>query len=508
MPVRMLLHGFGLSWMVLQTWGQSSPGTLRSISVDDCVQAALANNRDVQIERLNPRIARNLLDSARGFYDPLFLADIRPTSIADTGGLDPTDLSREAIYRADGEEATVGLTGFLPTGMSYQIGGEYSDSYGIRNYDEFDSYNLWAGITVRQPLLRDFWIDQSRLAIQINKKNLRFTELGVRYMVMNVINLIYQAYYDLVYARENLRVQEKLLEVRQRFDAETKQQVQVGRLPSLDEKLAESQVAQVQAALVTARNTVALAENQLKTLLGDDFVSSVGVTLAPSDRLVVVPGVFDLRQSWQTALAERPDLLQMRVDLEKADLDLKYRRNQLFPSLDVVAGYGRRGSSTARPPLDPPPASLSDAFDQVWDGDAPNDLIGLIFSMPLSRARERAEYRGSKELREQVRLRIKQREELILREIDDALKTVQSNFDRVSATRKAAEYAKAAVEAELIKLGAGRSTPYIVLQLQGDMAAAESTEYLARAEYLKSVSQLYFAEGSTIERNGIVLEIQ
>jgi len=476
--------------------------------VTDCVQTALARNRDIQIERLNPRIARNLIESARGYYDPIFLADARATSIADTGGLDPTDLSREAIYRADGEEVTLGLSGFLPTGMSYELGAEYADSYGIRNFENFDSYNVWGGISVRQPLLRNFWIDQGRLAIRISKQNLRITELGVRYLVMDVINQVHQAYYDLVYARENLRVQEKLLEVRQRFDAETKQQVRVGRLPSLDEKLAESQVAQVQAELVTARNTVALAENQLKTLLGDDFISSVGVTLVPSDRLVVVPGAFDLRQSWQGGLAERPDLAQMRVDLEKADIDLKYRRNQLFPTLDVVAGYGRRGSSTARPPQNPPPASLTDAFEQVWDGDAPNDMIGVIFSLPLSRTRERADYRGSKELREQFRLRVKQREELILREIDDALKTVLSNFDRVNATQKAAEYAKAAVEAEQLKLVAGRSTPYIVLQLQGDMATAESTEYLARAEYLKSLSQLHFAEGSTLDRNGVSLEFK
>jgi HAE1 family hydrophobic/amphiphilic exporter-1 len=401
------------------------------------------------------------------------------------------------------------LSGFLPTGMSYELGGDYADSYGVRNFENFDSYNLWAGIAVRQPLLRNFWIDQGRLLIRITKKNLKITELGVHYMVMNVINQVHQAYYDLVFARENLRVEEKLLEVRQRFDAETKQQVRVGRLPSLDEKLAESQVAQVQAGLLTARNAVALAENQLKTLLGDDFVSSVGVSLMPADRLVVVPGVFELQQSWQEGLADRPDLAQMRIDLEKADLDLKYRKNQLYPGLDLVAGYGRRGSSTRRAsPPDSAVASLTGAFEQVWDGIAPNDMIGVIFSVPLSRAKERANYRGSRELREQLQLRIKQREELALREIDDALKTAMSNLDRVSATHKAAEYAKAAVEAEQVKLAAGRSTPYVVLQLQGDMATAESTECLARAEYLKSLSQLHFAEGSTLQKNGIVLELK
>lgn len=490
-------------------WSQSPEARTRSLSLDECVQTALAHNRDIQIERLNPRIARLTLDGAQGYYDPRFTMDARHLDIADTGGYDPKDLSRDAIYDAKANVVEAGFTGFLPTGLSYAIEGNYADSFGERNFVNFDSYNLWAGIAVQQPLLRNLWIDQARLTIRVNKQNIRLTELGVHYVVMDVINRVHQSYYDLAYVRQELRIQERLLELRRRFEAETRQQVEVGRVSSLDLKLASAEEARVEVQILAARKAVALAENQLKTLLGDDFVSSAGVSLVPAENLVVVPEAFNVDQSWQRGLKQRPDLNQMRIDLDKADLDLKYRRNQLFPSLDLVARYGRRGSDTreAIPPR-PAYASLGTAFDQIDNGVAANDMFGVIFSIPLSRAKERADYRATKETRAQFELRLKQREELVLREIDDAIKIAGNYREQVAATQRAAEFAKAAVDAEQTKLAAGRSTAYVVLQLQRDLARAESAEALARADYLKARAQLDFAEGSTLERNQISLELK
>src|SRR5690606_6487602 len=141
-------------------------------------------------------------------------------------------------------------------------------------------------------------------------------------------------------------------------------------------------------------------------------------------------------------LEHRPDLAQLRTDVERSDIEVRFRRNQLFPSLDVVAGYGRRGASTSQvlPPLTPR-ASAGDAFDQLSDGDAPQEMIGVIFTMPLGRVAERANYRASRHLRNQAELRVRQREELVLREIADAVMTAQNSLRRVEAAETASRYA-------------------------------------------------------------------
>jgi outer membrane protein len=205
-------------------------------------------------------------------------------------------------------------------------------------------------------------------------------------------------------------------------------------------------------------------------------------------------------------LAQRPDLQQLIKDVEKARLTRNYRHNQLFPSLDLVAGYGRRGASTVQTiPPQSAVASASEAFSEIASGSAPNETIGLVLSMPLTLTTERAQYRSSKQLQAQAELRVKQKGELIIREISDAFHTARSAKDRLEATRQSREYAQAALAAEEQKLAAGRSAVFFVLQLQSDLAQAQTTEKRAIADYQKALAQLYWADASLLERNHIAI---
>jgi len=503
--VLLLTAGFALHAAA----AEPDPLPLRPITLQDCIQTALLQNRLLQIERLNPPIARSWLSASYGYYDPVFLADLRDESAADSGGFDPADFSRDAIYSADSDTARLSLTGFLPTGLSYSLSGTYAHSEGLRNGFNFESYSLVGSVFARQPLLRNFWIDQGRMTIQINKSNLKITELGVHYVAMDVINQVQRAYYELAYTLGEERIRQELLETRRQLLASVRRRIELGTLTVLDEKLAEAQVANVEADLSVTENSVALAENALKLLLGDAWTNSTGVRLAPADPLVALSEDLDLQASWRRGLAQRPDLAQLRQDVEKANIDLKYRRNQLFPSVDLIAGYGRKGASTAQtlPPISAP-AHLSDAMEQFEDGSAPTEMIGVIFSVPLSLANERGAYRASRHFKAQAELRVKQYEEQVMREIADAFHTAQSCLARVTRTRRARELAEAALQAEEQKLIGGKSALYFVLQLQNDLASARFAELRAVADYNQALSQLSFADASLLERLRIAVEVK
>ena len=502
-----MVCGVGLLFGFAASGAELSTKVWRRVTLAECVQLALQRNRQVQIEQINPRIARLTLDSAQGIYDPTFYADARHQHHVELGQYDPRDFSHYDPHDFDSEGVLFGLQGYLPSGLSYRIGTDYSHAYGVRDAVGIEQYRLQADISVRQPLLRNFWTDQPRTTIRLNKKNLRITELGVNYVIMNVISQVERAYYELACAAENVKVLEKLLAVRQQFAADTRRQISVGALPPTEERLAQARVARAEADLILGRNTTLLTANALKTLLGDDFTGSPRTSPMPADTLLVVPEDLNLQASWQRGLAQRPDLIQFRVEIEKEDLNLRFRRNQLYPTLDIVAGYGRLGSSafTDASPV-PPPASASHAFDQVLDGVAPHDLIGVLFALPLTRAAERANYRLSKELKEQAVLRLKQREELVLREVSDAVQTAQAERERVQAARQTAEYAQLALAAEQQKLAVGQSTFYVVLELQGELAAAQAAEIRARADYNGALSRLHLAEASVLERHQINVE--
>jgi outer membrane protein TolC len=484
---------------------EAPPG--REISLGECLQTALSQNREIQIERINPRVAQLTLEASYGAYDPFLFADNRWESLADSGGFDPADFSRDAIYEADSEVSRFGLTGLLPTGLTYAIAGDYAHSMGVRNSLDFDSYSIRLNITLRQPLLKNFWIDPARFAIRVNRSLVKSAEHLLRFRIMDVIQRTTFAYHELAFATENTRVHEDLVATRHALLDSVRRRIEGGTLTILEESLAASQATTAEANLLVIRNAVALADHELKNLLGHPWIEDPERRLIPESPMEFPVPDLDLTSSRASGLERRPELAQLREELSRTQLDIRFWRNQLFPGLDVVGSYGRRGASTAQvtPPLFTE-ASLSDAWDQVVEGSAPNHGIGFIFSMPLSRRLERSRFRASHELRAQAELRVKQFEEQVLREIADAHENARYAWERVNLTRQARAFAADALDAEERKLAGGKSTLYVVLQLQGDMAAARSAELRARADYLQALERLHFADGTLLEYHQILLE--
>jgi len=197
-------------------------------------------------------------------------------------------------------------------------------------------------------------------------------------------------------------------------------------------------------------------------------------------------------------MSQRPDLLQSRVDLERQQIVLRYDRNQLFPQLDLIGSYGHLASSR----------EFSGALGQFKDGSSPFYSYGATITLPLSNRAARQNYKIDKAQQRQLLLRLKKFEQSIMVEIEDAVKLAQTNFERVDATKQASLYAQAALEAEQKKLENGKSTSFNVLFLQRDLTQARSAEIQALTDYNRALSQLSLKEGSTLERNGLKVDIR
>jgi outer membrane protein TolC len=496
--VRRGFQSAAMSFILVSTLAQTP------LSLRDAVETALVNNRQLQIERINPEIARLTLRASYGLYDPLFETRVASESSADTGGFDPADPSNDAVFEADSEVVSMGLTGLLPSGLTYTMGGNYAHSEGTRNFLSFDSYKVGLGITLEQPLLKNLWIDQPRWQVQVNKKNLKISELGVHFIASTVINLTQQGYHDLVFAWENLRVQQALLQTREQFLKGIQRQVELGMLTALEEKIAQSQTAALGTDLLSASNQVSLASNNLRTLMGVGETNWSSEFLFPETSQLLLPELFDLQESWRTGVRQRADLLQLAVNLERADLTVKFRKNQLFPSVNLIGSYGLRGSDAIQAfPPDEPIASRSLAFQQIEEQTAPSSTVGILFSMPLTRTTDRNNYKASKELRKQAELLLKQKEELVLREIADAIDLARYSFQRAQSAHDAVQFAIDAQNAEEQRLKGGTGSIFFVLQAQTEAARAKIAELLAKRDYNKALSQLQFTEGTLLERNQI-----
>src|SRR5262249_9471065 len=183
------------------------------------------------------------------------------------------------------------------------------------------------------------------------------------------------------------------------------------------------------------------------------------VAPVPTATLEAPRQIFNLQDSWDKGLRMRPEILQAKLDLEHAGIQLQYDRNQLFPELDITGTYGYNGSGK----------EFSDVLGDIAARDRPIYSIGGILTFPLANVKAKNVYRSDKVLMEEAVLKVKKLERDIMQAIDTDISLSRSGYEQVGATRAAREYAEAALEAEQKKLESGKSTVYTVLQMQRDL---------------------------------------
>lgn len=480
-------------------------GPARAMSLQDCIAEALQHNLDMQIQRYNPQISLYDLNVNYGGYDPTF-------NLSGTHTYNDSGATFQNGVRIPGQEINddsfkSDFNGTAPWGMTYDLGGSVSSSKGnqfgaISNIliqtPLQSSYGQVGALTLTQPLLKDFWIDKTRLNVRLAKNALQNSEQGLRHQLITSITAVENAYYELIYARDNVEVQQEALLLAQTQLDQDQQRVQIGTLAQLSVQSDESQVATSRANLIAALNTLSVDENTLKNLLTDTYGQWHGTNIQPTATLEAPLQLFDLQDSWNKGMTERPDLLQSRLKVAAQGIQLKFDYNQLFPSLDLVGSYGYNGSG----------GNFGGTFDQINQANQAFWSYGAQFSTPLSNVGARNTYKADKVTLKQLLLTLKQLEQTIMVDIDNAVKQAQSDYQSVDATRQARIYAEIALDAEQKTYAVGKATTFEVLQYQSNLTTARGQEIRALANYEEDLANLAAAEGSTLERNNINVELR
>jgi outer membrane protein len=550
-PMRLRVEiWIGLLCTVLSLQAQTNPVT-KPISLQECIRLALENNFDIAIERYRPRLAAYNLGADYGYYDPIFSIEGRHEFETAEGEFDPrTGIQFPAGSGRETDAVDVGLQGVLwPTGLRYDIDADYQHRTGttlrdivtidqrdgptrtIQGFVPFDQYSSDINITLTQPLLRDFWIDKGRLSIKLNKKDVRISEYQLLFVIMDEIHKVEQTYYRLIEAIDQVSAAAKSVELAERLLGENRKRIEIGTMAPLDEKQAESEAALRRSELLERQRVVTLEENILKNLISNQYQQWHGVRLVPAEKLLAVAQTFDIQESWISALNQRPDFNRVKEELERQGLIVKYDFNQLFPYLNLIGNYGRRGfdelvyrrdtqrdvfivrngvltTNDVTTLVRARDSSYSRTLADIADEVNPSYMYGAVLSFPLSFRKERYNYKGSRAEEERQKLEVQKLHQKILIEIDDAIQAAKTAFERVRATREGRELAEVALDAEQKKLDNGRSTSFAVLRLQRDLTQARALEIDALSDYNTALSDLYFREGRILEKKGIKVEVK
>jgi outer membrane protein TolC len=495
----LLIRGLFLA-ALLPLWAGAGTtnASMRALSLSECFRIALEHNLDVKIARYNPEIQSHVLSSAYGAYEPVAAMSASRNFSESPGGLTAQNQAYPGTT-AYVDSFAPAITGILPTGLSYDFGGTLTGTTGSGPAGSFISDSGQASVSLTQPLLRNSWIDAPRETIQVNKKLLRISELALRGQVMTSLTSVELAYYNLILAQEQVNVQRQAFQLAQRLVNESKAKVAAGAMAPFDEKQAESQLSSSQADLLGAEGALLTQEYALKSLLSDRFAEWQGVRIQPTEKLEVIPRDFDLVASWKRGLSQRPDFLQAKTGLERQGIVLKYLRNQIYPELDLVGSYAQAGSAT----------NYSGVLAGIQAGTSPSWGIGMQLTLPLAgNHTARETYRANKSQLAQLTLQLKQLEQNIMVEIGVSVEQARTRFGQVDATRQSRLFAEMALDAAQKQLDNGRTTSFVVVQLQRDLTAARLAELTAVAQYNQALANLALNEGTTLERDNLALEVK
>jgi outer membrane protein TolC len=467
------------------------------VTGDQLVQIALTNNLDIRISKLQPQVDQFTLNGLYGAYQPNLTMNAsryyarQPGGFFTEAGLDipvPATTTRIDNYAP-------GLSGALPSGLTYSLSGPLSIQNVSGNPKEYEAQ---PGITLDQPLLKNMWVNNNGYQITVAKNTLRSDQWSFSLQVMTTVFNVKTAYFKLIYARENVKVQQEAVALKDETVKEDKAKVQLGAMRELDERQAESEAASARSDEQTAQIALAQQENVVKALLAQHLGDLNKFTIVPTETLVAVPEHPTQQECWRVGVEERPEMIQAKLKIEKQHVTIKYDFNQLFPEVDLQGSYGRSAT-------DP---TFDTALGAIKTANSPNYSYGIVLTIPLGNSGARGTYHADRAALQSLLLQAKKQEWTIVTAIDNDIKSIEADLLKVDFTRQARIYAEEALKAGQEELRAGKRINFEVLQFQDNLTAARLAEISALSDYNTALEQLALDEGTTLIRNHIDLRFR
>ena len=491
------------------------------VSVNDVVRLMLQSNLDVTLRRFSPLSSAYLIDTLFRPFEPTLEINAvvgrstQPVVSQLTAGAGATALTQL------NHRYSIGYGQTFHTGTRVDI-----DFFMNRKSDnnQFNTFNpSYSGVLtyqVTQPLLRNYGrsINDSSIRIARNNRNLSGVDFEIQ--MIDLVTGAQNLYWDLVYQREDIKVRKQSLNLAEKTLSDNKRQVQIGTMAPIDVVQAEAAVAQRQEQMVTTSYVADQMQDRVKRLMTN--LPDPALILAQLSPIDPAPkpradDVMPLEDAIKYALESRPELRAIEMQLQNSEIELKYNKNQLLPSLNVSAGYtqsGIGGVQTIRSELGGEQVvsvihgGLSDAFSQLFGYNYTGYSAGFNLSIPLSNKSVRAEY--SKVLTDKQALSAKRNKlvQEIALDVRNANSQVEMNRARITAAFKALELANMQLEAEQKKFQLGTSQLRFVLQEQQNVTAAQTSQVQALVNYAKSLVDYDRAVGRTLRKNNIEIEKQ
>ncbi len=534
-----------------------------NLSLEDAVSLGLENNLAIAVERYVPWLDEaSLLLAKSGAngriqFDPTVTSNLAieetktPINNPIFAGI-TTQITSPVALDNHITTANFGYTQGFATGTQAQV--TFNNSRESTNFGGFDLFNPYEQSTLTveltQPLLNGFGrIPNTRYIIEA-KNTVKVGESQFSQQVIATVTQVATDYWELVFARENVKVEQVAVAADQQLYNNNKKQLEIGTMAPLDVITAQSQLATDQQALVQAQTTQLLDETTLLVAITKDPLSGTlnGVEIIPTTT-IFNPNIenISLNDAVKEAWQKRPELQQAALNLKNAGVEVKATRNLLLPQLNLFGEYQAAGLGGVITPATPTGAFLAESpiflpGDVLPDGTIPvgsiptgvsgqplttpgtpihgglsddlNAMIrgryptleaGINLTLPIRNRAAQANNATAQLNEREQEVQYLQTQNTIVLNVRQALITLVQDRAAISAAEEARVFAQQSYDDEVKKLQLGTSTAFTVIQKQQLLTAAEGTELRDRINLIEAELNFNQAMGRTLDVHNITV---
>lgn len=493
-----------------------APVKLRDYVVGDKIELSLkayldlvlANNTDIELQRVTLEVPKNAIQRAFGIFDPLVIASFnatratQPTTNTLQGALVLSNLNQPFSGRY---QQTVG------TGTQFfsQMGWTKLSTNDTFQYFNPAYSNSWQSGFI-QPLMRGRGAYITKLPISIARSGLRQNEYTFVDQVQRLLVTAENAYWDVISARERLKVQEKALDIADQSLKRARREVELGATSPLEIFQPEQNYASAEIALTQVKFQLQQAEDILRRQIAADLdpdVRKLPIVLTEDVEKKPDETPIDREAMVQLALTKRFDVKALNQALDINDLQITSALNALKPVFNLQGTYqsfGRGGPAHVGGVS--VPGGAGDAWAQMFDFSYNTWSMGVTMNLPLRDRRASADLADSVVNKKLSVLRVRNIEQQVRQEVLNAITQVENSRASVRLAQVALDYALKRAEADQKRYDLGVINIFFLLSAQNDLTQAQSNLVNQTVQYRRNMLTLQQRLGTLPEDKGIVIQ--
>lgn len=313
--------------------------------------------------------------------------------------------------------------GLFPGGNlfgQYRIGeGDFPTWYGERETNEGGEFKV--GLIT--PLLRDRSIDQRRADIYQATLRRQQVDPMVRGQLLEFNYMAADAFWSWVAAGLGVEAQEDLLRVTVERNKVYEERVKAKDLAEIELVQNRRLIASREAKLIEAQRKLQQSAIKLSLFLRDENGDPV---LPRNEQLPErfpepsKPDTGMLSDAIARALNDRPELRELDVQREQADVDMAVGQNLRMPSLNAVVEASKDVGARSSSKGDKSPFEME---------------AGLVFDVPIQRRKAEGKIREAEAKIAQIAAKRKFTENKVVVQVQDAMSAMATAYDRLSRAR-------------------------------------------------------------------------